>query len=136
MSQHPVFSLDAVLRKDLAFAAKLFNIYDMEYFLWVRVDPTIAKIYSLYQLDEVDSPTKWDINLSDICSHEHGRIWYKFNSMMLNRDPGQHIYRMHMVNRENEATISLYFSYIVQREDTKKSYVYMKDPKSEGVKLH
>lgn len=136
MNQYPVFSLDAVLRKDLAFATKLFNIHDMEYFLWIKVDPTIAKVYTLYQLDEVDSTEKFDIDLKEICSHEPGRIWYKFNSIMLNRKPGQHVYRMHMVNKENETTISLYFSYIVQREDTKKTYVYMKDKEDKEVKLH
>ena len=124
-TEFPVFSLDAVLHKDLASATKLFSIHDMEYYLWVRIDPLIAQNYSFYEFDEVDSVKKYDINMQDFCSHEENRIWFRFNSMVLNRDPGQHVYRMHMVNRQNETTISLYFSYIVQREDVKKPYKYL-----------
>ncbi len=132
--EHPVFSLDAVLRTDLARVTKVINIHDMEYYLWVKVSPEIAKDYQLYELDEVDSKKKYDINVSDTCSHEPGRTWYKFNSMMLNRFAGQHIYRMHMVNITDSTTISLYFSYIVQREDTEKSYIYMPNLKEKEVK--
>lgn len=133
MKEYPVFSLDAVLRKDLSSHTKLFRIEDMEYFLWVKVDPEIARSYRFYELDEVDGNKK-DINIADICSHEPNRIWYKFNSMLLNREQGLHTYRMHMVNKYNETTISLYFSYVVQRTDVNKEYVYMKDEKDDPRK--
>lgn len=125
MTQQPVFSLDAVLHKDLANATKLFSIHDMEYFLWIKIDPEIARYFELYELDEVDINKKYDLTVDEFCTHEPHRIWYKFNSMLLNRDPGQHVYRMHMVNKMTGNTISLYFSYIVQREDPAKPYIYM-----------
>ena len=131
--QHPVFSLDAVLRKDLGSATKVFSIHDMEYFLWIRVSPEIAKDYRLYELDEVDLCKKYDLDLPDMCNHEPGRIWYSLNSMLLNRDPGQHVYRMHMVNNIDNTTTSLYFAYVVQREDTEKSYIYMPNLKEQDV---
>ncbi len=134
----PVFSLDAVMHRDLASHTHIFSIHDMEYYLWVKVDPLIAKEYVFYEFDEVDSDKKYDLNLKDFCEHETNRIWFKFNSMLLNRDSGQHVYRMHFVNEKNETTISLYFSYIVQREDTKKDYLYMPrdlKKKKEAVKI-
>lgn len=127
LEDYPVFSLEAVLHKDLATHTKIFSIYDMEYYLWIQVDPMFARDYSLYQLDEVDPERKYDLTVADFCYHEDNRIWFKFNSMMLNRDPGQHVYRMHFVNKLNNTTISLYFSYIVQREDATKPYKYMPD---------
>lgn len=125
MTSDPVFSLKAVLHKDLYKETKLFSIHDMEYFLWVKVDPLIARDYKFYEFDEVDSKKKYDLSIQDFCSHDNHRVWFKFNSMLLNRDPGQHVYRMHFVNIKNESTISLYFSYIVQREDVDKPYIYM-----------
>ena len=130
MKEYPVFSLDAVLRKDLSSHTKLFRVEDMEYFLWVKVDPEIARVYRFYELDEVDGEKK-DINIHDICSHEPGRIWYKFNSLLLNRKQGLHTYRMHMVHQHNETTISLYFAYVVQRTDVDKDYIYMHDQKKD-----
>ena len=127
----PVFSLeatlDAVPHKQLPSRTRIFSIHDMEYYLWIRVNPEIAKNYTLYGLDEVGSTKKYDINLGDICYHETNRIWYRLNSMMLNRNSGQHVYRMHFVNRQTESTISLYFSYIVQTENPEKPYLYMPD---------
>lgn len=125
LEEYPVFTLEAVLHTDLATHTKIFSIYDMEYYLWIKVDPTFARDYSLYELDEVDTERKYDLNIADFCYHEDNRMWFKFNSMMLNRDPGQHVYRMHFVNKLNDTTISLYFSYIVQREDATKPYKYM-----------
>lgn len=135
MPLDPVFSLDAVLHENLASYTKVFSIHDMEYFLWIKVSPEIAKHYRLYQIDEVGLENKFDFNTGDAVSHETGRIWYKINSMYLDRSAGQHVYRMHFVNIENETTISLYFSYIVQREDTDKSYVYMNHDTEPKVKL-
>lgn len=132
----PIFSLDAVIHRDLYKATPYISIHDMEYYLWVRVDPEIARGYSLYGLDEVDSEKKYDLNLEDFCSHEPNRPWYKFNSMLLNRDPGKHVYRMHFVNTLDDNTTSLYFSYHVQREDTEKPYVYMENLKNkDAVKI-
>jgi len=123
----PVFSLEAVPHTELALNTKIFNIHDMEYYLWVRVDPSFAKTYRLYEFDEVDLEKDISFEIKDICQHESGRIWYRFNSMLLDRTPGQHVYRMHMINTITNVTISLYFSYIVQREDTDKPYIYMRD---------
>lgn len=130
-----VFSLDAVPHKELPFYTKLFSIHDMEYYLWIKVQPSIAKEYRLYQIDEVGSKNVFDLSIPDICSHELGRVWFKFNSMYLNRDAGQHVYRMHFVHMRDDHTISLYFSYIVQTEVVDKSYVYMKDIEEVKLKL-
>lgn len=129
----PVFHLDAVLHQDLYKATKIFSIHDMEYFLWIRVDSEIAKYYKFYELDEVDETKQYNLSIPNFCDHQSGRIWYRFNSMMLNRTPGQHVYRMHMVNIVDGNTISLYFSYIVQREDVDKPYVYMPNLKDDEV---
>ena len=134
MTSEPVFSLHAVVHNDLASFTKIFSIHDMEYYLWIQVDTHIAKEYSLYQLDEVGVKNKFDLSISDTIQHEPGRIWYKINSMYLNREVGQHVYRMHFVHASGEEiTSSLYFSYIVQREDTEKPYIYM--PKKDEQKV-
>ena len=134
MTSEPVFTLNAVDHKDLAEHTEIFSIHDMEYYLWIQVDPHIAKNYRLYQIDEVGKKIKLDLNMRDFLQHEPGRIWYKINSMFLNRDVGQHVYRMHFVCVNGEPiTHSLYFSYIVQREDVDRPYIYM--PKEDELQV-
>lgn len=135
MPNELVFTLDAVLHKDLPSKTKIFSIHDMEYYLWVKVSPEIAKHYSLYQIDEVAKEVNLDLSIPDVCFHEPNNMWFKINSMYLNRDAGQHVYRMHFVHDKDEHTISLFFSYIVQKEQVKKPYIYMPSQKKEMVKL-
>lgn len=134
MLTEPVFTLHAVDHGKLAEFTKIFSIHDMEYYLWVEVDPNIAKNYRFYQMDEVGTKVKLDLDIQDMVYHEPGRIWYRIHSMYLNRNPGQHVYRMHFVCVNGEqTTYSLYFSYIVQREDVDKPYIYM--PKEDELQV-
>ena len=124
--QQPVFTLNAVLHKGLPSSTKIFSIHDMEYFLWVKVDPNIARNYTLYQIDKVDFKSKIDLDVEKLVTHEPNNIWFKVNSMYLDRKAGQHVYRMHFVHKIDEHTVSLFFSYIVQTEYTTRPYDYMK----------
>ena len=90
----------------------------------MSIPSNIAKYYKLYEAEEVGINTK-DICIKDVVTHECNRPWYRFDSMFLNRDPGQHVYCMKMVNTQNNNTYNQYFSYILQKEDTDKPYVYM-----------
>ena len=135
MSNEFVFTLDAVLHKDLSSSTKIFSIHDMEYYLWVKVSPEIAKHYSLYQIDEVSVNTNLDLSIPDICVHEPDNMWFRINSMYLNRVAGQHVYRMHFVHDIDKHTISLFFSYIVQTEHVEKPYIYMPKENELEIKL-
>lgn len=126
MPQQPVFMLNAVLHKDLPSSTRVFSIYDIEYFLWVKVAPNIAKHFSLYQIDEVGLNPKMNLDLSEMCHHDTMNIWFKLTSSYLNRNAGQHVYRMHFVHKKDGHTISLFFSYVVQTEYLERPYDYMK----------
>lgn len=133
MALDSVFSLNAVLRDQLSVNTKVFNIHDVEYYLWIYVDPIYSRDYRLYQIDEVDTSEKFDLSIPDIVLHDAGRPWYRLNSTYLKRDSGKHIYRMHFVCvRDSGVVTSLYFSYIIQRNDVERPYIYM-NPKDDNT---
>ena len=122
--QYPTCILNATDHDKLYTETRLISIHDMEYYLWVSISSNIAKYYKLYEVEEVGTNTK-AICIKDVVTHESNRPWYRFDSMFLNRDPGQHVYCMKMVNTQNNNTYNQYFSYILQKEDTDKPYVYV-----------
>ena len=123
---YPAFRLDAVTHDKLPSATKVFNIHDFEYHLFIRVPDNIYREYELYELNELnDSSEKRSIPSAGIDHNVHNP-WYTIIFDYLNKDIGLHTYRMMMVNRLTNHTLSLYFSYVVQNDNPEKGYVYMK----------
>lgn len=124
MEEYPVFSLDAVCHKDRALASRVFSISEVDYYLYVKIPPRIARAYELYQVHEIREKEEFVCH-RDLWIHEPGRIWYKFRFHMLNKDVGLHVYRLGMVNTCTGDTMHLFFSYTIQNSDPDKPYVYM-----------
>lgn len=124
MTTYPVFSIDSCTYDKLAATTRVFNIEEFEYFLYVKVDPSIAKCFEMYQLDDITDAAK-PVCHKLLWEHTKHSIWYKFKSGMLNKDPGYHVYRMHMVNTCTNDVLSLYFGYTVQTNTPERPYYYM-----------
>lgn len=124
MKEFPAFRLNAVPHHDIASASKVFSLQEFEYYLFVKVDEKFAKVYELYQVDEIVDGAEFICNCH-LWEHEPYRPWYKFTSHKLNRDPGYHIYRLSFVNTYNNDTCQLYIAYVVQSNNPEKPYMYM-----------
>lgn len=119
-----MFQLDAVEYKDVASNSKSFSSSEIQYHLFVRIDPNLAHEFELYQVDEIREKAElaYDRHLWE---HDPGRIWYRFRSSMLNMQPGYHIYRMSLVSTRTHDTLVRYFAYVIQSNDPYKPYDYM-----------
>ena len=126
MLTYPVFKLNAVEHKDLASASEVFSLSQFEYYLFVRIPEHIAKVYELYQVDEIVDKAEFVCH-KNLWHHDRGRVWYKFHAGMLNKKPGLHVYRLSFVNpcACSMNTIQLYMGYVVQDSDPDKPYIYM-----------
>ena len=128
MLTYPVFKVNAVEHKDLASASEVFSLQQFEYYLFVRVPDHIAKVYELYQVDEIVDKAEFVCH-KGLWMHEPSRVWYRFHSAMLNKSPGLHVYRLSFVRPCNGDVLQLYIGYVVQTNDPDKSYMYM-DPRN------
>lgn len=124
MLTYPVFKVNAVEHKDLASASEVFSLSQFEYYLFVRIPEHIAKVYELYQVDEIVDKAEFVCH-KNLWHHDRGRVWYKFHAGMLNKKPGLHVYRLSFVNPCCMNTIQLYMGYVVQDSNPDKPYVYM-----------
>lgn len=122
--EYPVFKLNACKYEDLNKNTPVFNKNAFEYFLYVYIEPELARNFQLFQVDELGD-TLVEVPLSFNIKKE--RNWVKILFSVLNQTPGQHIYKISMIGGCSNDVMSLYFSYIVQDDNPDKSYVYMKN---------
>jgi len=124
MESYPVFTLNAVEKKDLPSATKVINQDEFEYYLWIKVPVEFRRHFELYQIDKMSEP-KEELDINAFCKHDKGNMWYQIKSFGLCNKPGHHVYKMSFVHKENGITSSLFFGYIVQADDPEKPYRYM-----------
>lgn len=116
--------LESCSYKDIPSNSLVLNSDELPYYLLVHLPDGIALDYRLYQLDEIGVHSK-EIPFTGFVHSCCGRPWYKITSAILNKTPGQHIYRMSLTNPSTEDIIYLYFSYILQTNNPDKPYYYM-----------
>lgn len=124
MSKYPIFELNATTKNRITSESKVINSDEFEYYLWVKLPDHFCKDFYMYSLDEMAEP-EVSLPISECCSHENRSSWYRVASDYLNKHVGLHVYRMHMVNRTTNDSISLFFSYVVQCDHPSKPYMYM-----------
>ncbi len=132
MSELPAFKLKSTVYKgDLAGITEVISKYMFEFYLYVRVPDVIMRNkFVLTDLEEIGEHENY------VCPIKYvefiGGPWYRITSSALNVHPGQHIYRMHMVNTVTDDVTSVLFSYILQDDHPDKPYIYM-DPDKRGA---
>ena len=117
-------SLVASSHENIARNCKVFNINELDYFLWVKIEPPLSSSYYLYKIEEVKQDGLHEVMFKNMFVRE-SPTWMKIAKDYLNLDIGQHAYKMSFVNTETDILVSLYFSYIIQNDNPDKPYVYM-----------
>ena len=119
--------LEAVPYKDLSSVTKILNYKTTEYYMWIHLPSEFNTDWTLYEVHELEDNREIYYNLF---YRENCKPWVRFIFEALNKRPGKHIYRLHLVNKKTDDVVSLYFSYVIQDDNPAKPYVYMNN--SEG----
>ena len=132
MSIMPAFKLRSTLYNgDLSSVTEVINRYMFEFYVYVQMPNSISyNHFSLFELEEIGEHEHFVCPLQNV--EFLGGPWYRITSSALNMHPGQHIYRMHMVNNNTDDVISVLFSYILQDDHPDRPYIYMDPDKREA----
>ena len=124
MMQDAMLTLTSCKYCDLASYSKVIDINQLDYYLWVYLDPDCTRNAQFIKGHElIDNPK--DIIFPDTFVRP-STSWIRVKTDNINKNPGLHIYKFMFVDRYTDDVFFLYMSYIIHRTDVEKPYVYMK----------
>ena len=128
MTQDIMLTLTSCKYSDLAKHSKVINICELDYFLWVYLNPEYVRdAYFLCGSELADDP----LTIYPDTFTRPSTSWIRVKVDDLNKDIGLHIYKFSFVDRTTGDSFSLYANYIIQRSDEEKPYIYMKRNENE-----
>ena len=123
MTQDTTLTLTSCRYSDLAKHSKVINVDELEYFLWVYLNPEYVRdALFLYGAEISDDP----VPVFPDTFKRPSTSWIQIKSDNLNKSIGLHTYKFGFVTPETGDTFSLYMNYIIQRSDQAKPYISMK----------
>lgn len=136
--KYPVLYLEATTYDNVLKHSKVLNRRALERYLWVHIPDYLSCSFELYEFYEIQTHLERPLELEAI-ERDHQRPWFRIDLAKVDTNAGQHIYRLHLINRFTDDVISLYFCYEIQDDDPAQPYNYMKkirhdwcDKKSRG----
>ena len=124
MTQDNILTLTSCKYKDLPKYSTVINSNELEYFLWVYLNPEYVRDATFISAQELtdDVPVITFPNTFIRPSTS----WIRMKTDNLNQKPGLHIYRFQFANPQTNDVFSLYANYVIQTSDVEKPYIYMK----------
>lgn len=118
-------TLIASTYEEISKNSKIFNLAELDYFLYVKLEPPLSSEWYLYRIEEKmkDGSLK-KIHFPDTVRKE-SPTWLKFTTDFINKEIGMHTYKITFVDTKTDVLISLWFAYIIQNDNPDKPYVYM-----------
>lgn len=117
-----MLTLTSCKYSDLAKHSKVINPCELDYFLWVYLNPeAVRDAYFNYACELSDDP----VPTFPDTFRRASTSWIQIRSDHLNKEIGLHIYKFCFIDRYTGDEFSLYMNYIIQREDQDKPYIYM-----------
>ena len=120
-----VMKVDAVKYSEIPSHTKLYNVNEIEYFLWVKLPDVLSRSIQLLDMFEIQPEVK-NYNLISTVERECNRPWLRIQTNTLNMVEGLHIYRLNVIDKYTNECVSLYFGYRIQDDNPRKPYIYMK----------
>ena len=120
-----IMTLEACRYDDLPKYTKIFNCSELEYHLWIYLNPDDVRNSYFYRSKEV-GPEADNSKLFPDTVERMSTCWIRANTEYLNIKPGKHTYKLMFVERSTDTDFSLYVSYYIQDDSPEKPYVYMK----------
>lgn len=125
-------TLTATSHGDMAKNNKVFNLAELDYFLYVRLEPPLSTAWYLYRIEEKQKDGTLKEMPFDKTVKRESPTWLKFKTDFINKEIGLHIYKVTFVNTVTDVLASLWFSYTIQNDNPDKPYVYMTRDKVEN----
>lgn len=119
------FNLCASAYNELPHHTKVINRSCVDSLLWIRLPATVNNGYILLQVDQTLPTTCSVLCHPSLVCHESGKPWISIDTTLLDLAPGQHIYKILMVDRSTNSRTAVYFSYILQDDSPATPYQYM-----------
>lgn len=120
-------TLVATKHDNMAKYRKVFNLTEIEYYLYVKLEPPLVNIWYLYKVEE--KTKDGSLIAMPISSGEVVRqspTWLRFQTNFMNTSVGLHIYKLTFVHTVTNIVATLWFSYTIQNDNPDKPYIYMK----------
>ena len=118
--------LESCKYDDLGKYSKVFNVNEIEYHLWIYLNPEDTRDAVFLKAYEC-GPNHWEDPTLPLGIFERESVcWIRAVTASLNMEPGKHTYKIMMVDRYTDTDFSLYVSYYIQDDNVDKPYVYMK----------
>ncbi len=129
MTQDNVLTLTSCKYKDLAKHSKVINVNELDYYLWVYLNPDdVRDAHFLGGRELTDGEPVITFPDSFV---RPSTSWIRMKCDNLNKQPGLHVYKFTFVNRCTNDSFAIYANYIIQRSDVNKPYIYMKRNETE-----
>lgn len=111
---------------------KVFNLHELDNYLYVYIQPDKTRNCILQDLREVNfeesTGSESFYSIAEIVSAS----WIKIHCSKLDLTTGMHVYKLVFNDPVFDETLNLYFSYTVQNDNPDKPYIYMNRDNSEG----
>lgn len=124
MSTDKAMILEASTYEDLPKHSKVFNKSQMEYHLWIYLNPEDVRGCYFVQAEEIGPNADNSTIYPDTFVRE-GQCWIRVNFGYISKNPGKHTIKLSFVEKMTSTDFSLYVSFYVQDDNPDKPYVYM-----------
>ncbi len=121
--QDNVITLTSCKYSDLAKYSTVVNINELDYYLWVYLNPEYVRDAYFIGASEVTDEVPV-ITFPDTFTRP-STSWIRIKSENLNLTPGLHVYKFMFVEPHSDTSFAIYANYIIQRSDVDKPYIYI-----------
>lgn len=119
-----IMMLEACKYDDLAKHTKVFNKNELEYHLWIYLNPEDVRDAYFDSAKEIGPDADNSRIYPDTFTRE-SQCWIRANTDWLSASPGKHTFKLSMIDRFTDTDFSLYVSFYIQDDNPEKPYVYM-----------
>lgn len=120
-------TLVATKHDDMFRYRKVFNLTEIDYYLYVKLEPPLASIWYLYKVEEkMKDGSLVELPISSGEVVRQSPTWLKFQTNFIDTSVGLHVYKLTFVHTVTNIVATLWFSYTIQNDNPDKPYIYMK----------
>ena len=131
---NPVSEIQAVEYKNLGSATPVWNLNQVNYYVWVKIPSDVARHSKLYAVKELYPEKQEEAEIPVSAFEQCSLVYIRIIAQILNMKVGKHTHKLEFVDNVTGDTFYLFFSYIIQNDNPDRPYVYMRD-RSKGSSI-
>lgn len=124
---NPVSEIQAVEYRDLGSATPVWNLNQVNYYIWVKIPNEVARHSRLYAVKEINLEDQSEADISVSAFEQCSLVYIRIIAQILNMKVGKHTHKLEFVDTVTGDIFYLFFSYIIQNDNPDRPYVYMRD---------